>query len=313
MFSLVIPIYKNEETIPSLLKALESIHHELDDRLEVIFVVDSSPDESGRLLRENLAECTFPADLVTLSRNFGSFAAIRIGLSHGKGPYFAVMAADLQEPPALIVELFRAVQDETVDVALGVRTKRQDPLLTRLLSGAFWGLYRCLIQSEVPPGGIDVFSCTREVRDVLLSLKEANSTLVGLLIWVGFRRQLVPYERLKRMHGKSAWTLRGRLRYMFDSVYAFSDLPIMIMIVTGVLGSVGALAASLIVFLAWLTNSTPVQGYTPIILAILLSTSLILLGMGVLGGYVWRAFENTRQRPLYIAMDHESFNKEEAE
>jgi glycosyltransferase involved in cell wall biosynthesis len=309
MYSLIIPVYKNEESIPSLLDALEWINGELDGSLEVVFVVDGSPDRSYEILEESLKDKSYDSELVLLARNFGSFAALRSGLEVGNGPHFAVMAADLQEPPDLIVNMFRAIREEGVDIALGVREKRSDPLLSKMASGLFWGLYRRLILKEVPPGGIDVFACNEPVRDVLLSLKETNTTLVGLLVWAGFERKLIGYERQTRQHGKSAWGFGRKLRYMLDSAYAFSNLPIVIMQLTGGIGTVGSLAIGAFVFLAWATGNITVEGYTPIILTLFLSTSIILLGMGIIGSYVWRTFENTKRRPLHIVMRRKSFPK----
>src|SRR5215208_2016895 len=120
-FSLVIPVYRNEETLDALLGELGRINAALDGRLEVVFVVDGSPDRSYPILRERLATAGLHAQLICLSRNFGSFAAIRMGLEAGRGPYYAVLAADLQEPPELIVSFFRTLSSEPFDIAIGVR------------------------------------------------------------------------------------------------------------------------------------------------------------------------------------------------
>src|SRR5262245_48088384 len=212
--SLVIPVYKNEENLAALLPALDGLSAALGGRLEVVFVVDGSPDASWARLREALPGRRFRSQLCLLSRNFGSFAAIRAGLAEARGEHFAVMAADLQEPPELVVEFFRVLENEPFDVAIGVRTGRADPFLTRLSAHAFWGVYRRLVQREMPSGGVDVFACNRAFRDKLLELGEANSSLVGLLLWLGFRRKLVEYRRVERQQGRSAWTLRKKLRYL---------------------------------------------------------------------------------------------------
>ena len=270
-------------------------------------VIDGSPDNSYSILKEALPTRSFQSELVSLAKNFGSFSAIRTGLAVARGPYFAVMAADLQEPPELIRDFFESLENDAVSVVLGVRKNRKDPLLSRWASAIFWWFYRRFIQSEAPRGGVDVFACDTKVRDVLLSLNEANSTLIGLLLWTGFRRKTVFYERQARAHGKSAWTLRKRMRYMLDSAYAFSDIPILLLLFTGIVGTFGSIAASIVVFVTWFREDIEVKGYTPIMLAIFFTSSLILTAMGVIGGYVWRAFENTQGRPLYVPMEHESF------
>src|SRR5262249_55172195 len=152
MNSLIIPVYKNEATIPALLEALGELHSALDGDLEVVFVVDGSPDRSASLLQEGLPKSPFRAELVELARNFGSFSAIRIGLAVARGRYCAVMAADLQEPPELALESFRCLANEPVDVVCGHRMGRDDPGMSRLAAGLFWASYRRLIQREIPPG-----------------------------------------------------------------------------------------------------------------------------------------------------------------
>lgn len=306
-YSLVIPVYHSEETLPALLAALAGVARALEDRLEVVFVVDGSPDRSHAILRDRLPAAGFPAQLISLSRNFGSFAAIRMGLEAGQGPYYAVMAADLQEPPELAVTFFHLLENEPVDIAIGSRETRGDPLLQSLPAALFWTIYRRFVQPEVPPGGVDVFACNTMVRDALLRLRESNSTLIGLLFWLGFRRRTVPYTRRPRPAGRSAWSLRRKIRYMLDSCFALTDLPVTLITMIGAVGSLASIGAGAIVLAAWLAGSITVPGYTPIILAVLLSYSSLLLALGIIGNYVWRAFENTKGRPLYVPMLHERF------
>lgn len=293
--------------IDALVASIEELDKRLERKVEAVFVVDGSPDRSYELLRQRLRQCGFPAELVCLSRNFGSFAAIRMGLSVARGSYFAVMAADLQEPPELVEEFFRTLASETVDVVVGMRTDRDDPLSSRLSSQMFWGVYRRLIQPEMPPGGIDVFGCNRPARDALLGMDETNSSLVGQLIWLGFRRKAVPYKRLPRMIGKSGWTFFRKTRYMFDSIFSFTAMPLTLLLLIGSLGAAFSMVVGVVVFAAWWLGGIPVPGYTPLILAIMLSMFSQLIGLGLVGAYVWRTFENTKRRPSAVPMLHESF------
>jgi glycosyltransferase involved in cell wall biosynthesis len=311
--SLVIPVYKNAETIDALLEAITVLYARLDRSLEAVFVVDGSPDASYALLKAKLPQAGFPSQLICLSRNFGSFAAIRMGLSVGRGPCFGVMAADLQEPPELIEQFFKTLRNEPVDVVIGTRASRDDPFLSTLSANLFWGIYSRFVQREMPRGGVDVFGCNVEVRDALLRLNERHSSLVGLLLWVGFRRKVVFYSRLKRSEGKSAWTFNRKLRYMMDSIFSFTDLPIVALLFVGMVGFGTATAVSALVLLAWLMGWIGVPGYTPVMLSIMASTSLILVALGIIGSYVWRTFENTKQRPLYVPMSREEFGNLGAE
>jgi len=306
-YSLIIPVYRNEESIAELLDVVEDLNKSLHGRLEAVIVVDGSPDSSYDLLKDALPQRPFSSRLMRHSRNFGSFAAIRTGIAAATGPYFATMAADLQEPRELVASFFSSLDRDECDVALGVRAGRADPFLSRMASAAFWKLYRRWIQPEMPAGGFDAFGCNLMVRDALVRTAEANSTLVGLLIWIGFRRKEIPYNRMARIHGRSAWSLRRKLIYMFDSAYAFSAIPVTLLLGTGIAGIVGSAFVGAIEFALWLIGDREVRGYTPLILAISFSTSLILMGLGIVGGYVWRTFENTKGRPQSLVYTNETF------
>lgn len=295
--SIVIPVFRNEASLPELLRQLAALHEERP--FEAVFVVDGSPDNSHALLKVRLPGMPFPSQLICLSRNFGSFAAIRAGFAHALGEIVAVLAADLQQPVSSIRQLVE-VCDRGADIAIGQRASRSDPWLSRVASTMFWWLYRRFVQPEMPAGGVDSFACTRQVRDILVSLPEANSTLVGLLFWVGFRREFVSYPRGARVSGRSGWTLARKLRYAFDSAFAFSDFPITVMIAAGTIGVVGAVVATIAVLAAWASGGVDVRGYTPLMLTLLFSLSTTLLALGILGGYVWRIFENTKGRPVHV-------------
>ncbi len=307
MLSLVIPVYRNEESIPDLLAALEELSRKLDGAFEAVFVVDGSPDRSFDLLRETLPGAGFHSQVLSLSRNFGSFAAVRAGLAAGGGDVFAVMAADLQEPPKLILSFREALESGQYDVAVGCRDSRSDPLRDRLFSAAFWRLYRALVQREVPRGGVDVFGCSRRFRDEILALGESNSTLVGLIFWVGFRRAEIRYSRRPRQHGRSAWSFRRKFRYLLDSCFAFSVLPIRLLSLAGLTGLVLSVAAGAAVLVARTTGRIEVPGYSATVLTVMFFGGLNSLGIGILGEYLWRTFENTKRRPGYVVLSRVEF------
>ncbi|HMH01266.1 MAG TPA: glycosyltransferase family 2 protein [Terriglobales bacterium] len=308
MHSIVIPVYKNEASIPDLLQTLEGIGKRLGSDLEVVFVVDGSPDQSFQRLAADLSAVTFKSKLIALSRNFGSFSAIRIGLQKAAGPYFAVMAADLQEPPELILAFFDELAKDQADVVVGTRVSREDPFLSRVGSQLFWFFYRKLVQPELPPGGIDVFGCNAAFQRELLKLEESHSSLVGLIVWLGFRRKSIPYQRLRRRHGRSAWTFARRLRYLADSSFSFSDLPIKVLLWLGSAGLVISIIFSIILVWSRLTGRIQVPGYSPIVLTIIFFGSINLICLGIVGAYVWRVYENTKKRPGAVVLREMQFN-----
>jgi glycosyltransferase involved in cell wall biosynthesis len=307
-YSIVVPVYKNAESLPHLMAEVSRLG--FGDALEVVFVVDGSPDNSYSVLHEALRTRNVRSQLVQLSRNFGSFSAIRAGMSVAAGELIAVMAADLQEPPELVKTFFQELDAGVADVVLGSRVSREDPLASRLSSQLYWRAYKLLVLPEVPVGGIDIFACTRKACDVIVSMEETNTSLVGLLYWIGFSRKLVPYHRRARQHGRSAWTFGRKWRYMMDSVFAFSDLPIRIITAVGTLGVVVSLMVSLSVFVFWLSGKIEVRGYTPMILAIFFIGMLLLMSLGIVGGYVFRTYENSKGRPPFIIASHERFGSE---
>lgn len=305
-YSLVVPVYRNEANIPALLAAIAGLHRELGPSFEAIFVVDGSPDASHERLQQALPAQPFASTLVALARNFGAFAAIRHGLGMARGRQIAVMAADLQEPPALVVELLRRIEGGA-DVAFGTREGRNDPALSRALSNAYWSLYRRWVMPDIPRGGVDIFAVSQRVRDALLTLPEANTSLLAQLFWLGGRRAFVPYVRQQREIGRSAWTFRKKLRYLMDSVFAFTDLPIRVLFGLGLMGVTVSAVLALVVLAAKLSGHVAVPGYAATILVVLFFGAFNALGLGIIGSYVWRAFENTKQRPLTIEQQAEAF------
>ena len=306
--SLVIPVYRNEAFLPELLRVVESIGAGIDGCMEVVFVIDGSPDRSEEWLLNHLSGCAVPTQLVALSRNFGSFTAIRVGLAQARGEFIAVMAADLQEPPELVTDFFRTLAAGRHDVAVGTRTGREDPLAGKVAAGLFWRVYRALIQPEMPVAGVDMFAVTRKARDVLLRLEESHSSLIAQLLWIGFDRAEVPYVRRARAQGESGWTWRKKLQYLFDSIFSFTDIPITILMVIGVAGTFSFMLLGTVLLALRMTGFIEVQGYTAIMVTILFSASLILLGLGIVGNYVWRAYENTKNRPLGIIRARRDFH-----
>jgi glycosyltransferase involved in cell wall biosynthesis len=306
-YSVVIPVYRNEPTLLDLLRQLEDACPAYVGSIEVVFVIDGSPDNSYALLRTELPRMGFPSQLVSLSRNFGSFAAVRAGLSLARGDSIAVLAADLQQPVTSVPQFFDAL-DRGCDVVVGQRSSRDDPWMSRVAAEIFWSVYRRFIQPEMPVGGVDSFACTRRVRDILVALPEANSTLVGLLLWVGFHREVLSYPRARRPSGRSGWTLGRKLRYALDSAFAFTDLPLTMMVTAGTIGVGGAIVAAIVVLVAWASGAIDVRGYTPLMLAVLFSLSTMLLALGIVGGYVWRIFENTKGRPVHLIQSVEQID-----
>jgi glycosyltransferase involved in cell wall biosynthesis len=311
VLSLIVPVYRNEGSLPDLLNVLDGLHDSLRGEFEAVLVVDGSPDRSYDVLSGDLPKRRFQSQLLLLSRNFGSFQAIRVGLAAGTGKYFAVMAADLQEPPEVVLEMNQVLRDEAVDVVVGGRLGREDPLSQRIPSHIFWSLYRRYVVPEMPPGGVDVFGCNRVFRDHLLNLGESHSSLVAQIFWLGFRRKTIGYERRARQHGTSGWTFRKKVNYLLDSVFAFTDLPIRLLTRLGAVGVVIGTTVGIAALISKLAGWIDVPGYAMTIIVIAIFGAFNMLSLGIIGSYAWRTYENTKARPLAIPMRAMKFGLED--
>lgn len=292
--SLVVPVYGNSATIERLVATVAGIEAEVEGGLETIFVIDGSPDDSRQKLLALLPGSGLQARVVDHSRNFGSFAAIRTGMSLARGKRIAVMAADLQEPPQLVVQFLRRLASGEVDVVAGERASRDDRGDTA--SKSYWRLYKRFVMPDIPAGGVDMFACTDAVRDEICALEAVHTSLVAQLFWVGFRRELVPYDRLPSP-GPSGWTFRRKLRYLSDSVFAFTDLPVRALWLIGLIGMGLGLIVAAAVLIAKLSGAITVPGYAATVLVIVFFGSLNMVGLGIIGSYVWRAYETLKGRP----------------
>jgi glycosyltransferase involved in cell wall biosynthesis len=307
---IIIPVFKNEDNINTLIESIESLNTDFDGRITVTFVIDGSPDNSGLILIEKQEFLKFSSRILFHSKNFGSFSAIRTGLEFAQGNYFAVMSADSQEPPKLIKDFFNVLENDQADLVLGARTRRDDGFINDTFSKIFWAIYKKLVFPDLPKGGADVFACNDLVRTSFLSIKEPNSSLISQLLWLGYRRKFLPYNRQKRKHGKSAWQFSSKIHYMMDSIFSSTDLPIILALWTGFLGVLATIIFSVFLLIAHFSNSIEVPGYVSLALLISIFGSASIFMQGVLGSYLWRTFENTKNRPLRLISRSSEYNLE---
>lgn len=295
--SIVVPVFKNEGSIDRLLNRVTSLASSIVGDVEAIFVVDGSPDSSLSLLQSSLPETAFDSKIILLSRNFGAFSAIRAGLREARGTATVVMAADLQEPVSLIEELLGLVIKDGVDVAVGVRQVRRDSFVSRFLSSSFWRFFNRLTTLEMPKGGVDIFALSSDARKKINEFEESSTSLVGLIYWIGFKRQEVLYLREKRMEGVSSWSLRKRINYAKDSITAFSEIPLSIFLWSGVLGALVSLLLVVILVVRLFMNQNDEISRQLVSIGLLFVVSYLMSGLGLLGTYLWRVSDNVRKRP----------------
>ena len=300
--SVVVPVYHNQETLPELHRRLTATCSAIvPDAYELIFVNDGSTDQSWGILRQ-LAASDPHTRAVSLSRNFGSQAAILAGLSFATGDHISVIAADLQEPPEMIADLWHACEDGA-EVALASRSTRGDPWATRQFARLFYALLRRFALTEMPVGGFDCFVATRRVGQLLSKHARPNVYLPGELLWLGFSRTIIPYDRLERPAGKSMWTFWKKLRFFIDSFVSFSYAPVRISSALGLLLAFAGFVYAVVILWLRITTGFPVEGWASLAVIVLILGGVQLIVLGTLGEYVWRTLDGVRSRSLFIVSD----------
>ena len=297
--SIVIPVYYNEDNLKPLYKDIrQKIIDVIDYDYEIVLVNDGSQDDSYAVMKE-LAEADKHIKIVSLSRNFGSHAAILCGLAKCTGDCAVIKAADLQEPTELILEMVDSWKRGN-NVVLAVREGREESRQQTLFANLYYALVRKTALPNMPKGGFDVYLLDRKVIGVLLALDERNSALTGQILWSGFKTDKVYYTRLAREIGTSRWTLSKKIRLVTDTLFSFSTLPIKAVSLVGTLSFIGALIWAVFVLFFKLAGLIEVSGWTTLFIFNLFSFGVIMLTLGILGEYLWRTFDASRNRPPYI-------------
>lgn len=261
-------------------------------------VNDGSKDKSYAVMKE-LAETDPRIKIYSLSRNFGSHAAILCGLCKCSGDCAVVKAADLQEPTEMILEMVDSWRKGN-NVVLAVRENRQEGEGQKLFANLYYWLVKKVALPEMPKGGFDVYLLDKKVIKVLLQLDEKNSALTGQILWSGFKTDKIYYTRLQREIGESRWTIRKKIKLVTDTLFSFSILPVTIVSIMGTLFCLGAAIWAVLVLTFKLLGLIDVSGWTTLFIFNLFSFGIIMLTLGILGGYLWRAFDASRNRPPYI-------------
>jgi polyisoprenyl-phosphate glycosyltransferase len=299
--AVVVPVYYNEGSLPLLHERLvaNAARTPAYD-FEYIFVDDGSGDGSFSVLTE-LSRRDPAVRVVKLVRNFGSTYAILAGLFHVSHDTraVAVISADLQDPPEIIPDMIEQWQTGT-RMVLAAREERDDPLSTRLPAGIFNALFRRFAIKSYPPGGFDCFLIDRQVLQVVLQCSEKNTHLPGLLMWTGFDHKIIFYKRAKREHGKSRWNLQRKLKYFTDAFTAFSYFPLRLCTALGFITAALGLLYATVVFVLGLLGIIRVEGWSSLMMVLLVTAGIQMIMLGIVGEYLWRNFDMTRHRPLFI-------------
>lgn len=296
--SIVVPVYYNSDTLMMLYEDMkEKILGKLGD-YELVFVDDGSGDNSWEIMNE-IKELDGNTKCVRLSRNFGEHAALLAGLSVCTGDCAVTKQADLQEDSEIILEMYESWKKGN-KVVLAVRAERDENPVKKFFAHLYYVIIHKLVNERMPVGGCDCYLLDRQVINVLEMLDEKNSSLTLQVLWAGFQTDQVYFHRKDREVGKSRWTLSKKIKLAMDSMLSFSYFPIRFMSTVGILFFIVSVIMAIEVIVEKVTVGTPILGWASLMCVVLFSFGCMMLMMGILGEYVWRALDASRNRPPYL-------------
>ena len=296
--SIVIPVYYSEDTLMDLYNDMKAKILPVIGDYEIVMVDDGSGDSSWEIMIQ-IKKLDDNVKLVKLSRNFGEHAALLAGLSASTGDCAVTKQADLQEDSNLILEMYDKWKEGN-KVVLAIRRSRKENPVKVMFANMYYAMVRKFVNKDMPVGGCDCYLIDRQVVEVLEKLDERNSSLTLQVMWSGFKTAKVEFDRLDREKGKSRWTLAKKLKLVMDSMMAFSYAPIKLMTWLGVIFDIFAVVVFITVLVEYFTTGVPIAGWASLISIVLLASGLILSFMGILGEYLWRTLDASRNRPPYI-------------
>ena len=300
--SIVVPLYNEEGNVAPLFERIESVLEQLPESHEIVIVNDGSTDATAERVREEMRRRK-NVSLVNLSRNFGHQLAATAGIETAAGDAVILMDGDLQDPPELIAA-FVAQWREGYDVVYAIRRSRKGESTFKLLTARlFYRIVRRLTKVDIPVDTGDFRLMSRRVVEALRRSTERHRFLRGLVSWVGFRQIGIPYDREVRHSGKTKYPFAKMLRFAVDGITSFSDAPLRFASYLGFCASLVAFVYALYVIISKLLNVNPL-GYTPgwasTIVAVLFLGGVQLIGIGILGEYLGRVYDEVKGRPIYI-------------
>ena len=299
--SIIIPCYYNEENIPVTTAALlenEKLFSQ-DVEFEYVMVDDGSKDGTLNALLRFESENPGKVKVVKLVTNVGSYNAIVAGMEQATGDVNVVITADLQDPPELMPKMY-AYWKKGIKLVIANRQERKEGVFKNIFASTFHYLIKHFALSNMPDGGFDYVLFDRMVREEVVKMKEKNTNSLFLMIWLGFDYVSIPYTRIERKIGKSRWTLKKKLKLFVDSFVSFSFLPIRAITTTGFVLGFCAFLYGLFVVFAKITGLVALTGWSSMMMVLLFVSSFQMISLGVLGEYLWRTLDASRNRPNYL-------------
>ena len=299
--SIIVPCFNEEESLPLFYAEMEKIKFQLNDHFEYIFVNDGSKDRTLQILRD-LNQVDKSVHYLSFSRNFGKEAALYAGLKHATGDLVTVMDADLQDPPELLLTM-KSMLEKNPDLdCVGTRrtTRDGEPPIRSFFAKMFYKLINRISQVEMVDGARDFRFMRRQMVDAILEVSEYNRFSKGIFAWVGFKTEYLEYKNVERVAGKTSWSFWQLLNYSLEGIINFSDAPLTIAFLGGVVACLLAFFLIMIVIVRTLIFGDPTSGWPSMVSIILFLGGFQLLTIGILGKYIGKIFMETKKRPIYV-------------
>ncbi|MBQ3851838.1 MAG: glycosyltransferase family 2 protein [Lachnospiraceae bacterium] len=296
--SIVIPVYYNSDTLRDLYEDLKNKVLGTIGEYEIVFVDDGSGDESWKIMNEIRLEDS-NVKCVKLSRNFGEHAAIFAGLSVCTGDCAVTKQADLQEDSSLILQMYESWKKGNEIVLAARRTRKDNPIYV-LFAGMYYKLIRKMVNKNMPMGGCDCYLVGRKAINELIKLNEKNSSLTLQVMWLGFQTDIIYFDRLEREKGKGRWTMAKKVKLVMDSILSFSYAPLRMMMYAGFIFDIFSLIMFIVVLVEYFSVGTPIAGWSSLMSVVLLGFGMMMTMIGIIGEYIWRALDASRNRPPFI-------------
>lgn len=299
--NIVVPVYNEEKTIDLFFTETEKVIREISElEVDYLFVDDGSRDSTLEKIKK-LKEQNPHVHYLSFSRNFGKEAAIYAGLEYASGEYVAIMDCDLQDPPALIPEMYRLVAEENYD-CVGCRrvSRKGEPIIRSLCARLFYKIINKISKADIVDGARDFQFMNRKVVDAIVSMKEYNRFSKGIFGWVGFKKKWLEYENVERVAGETKWSMWKLFHYAFDGIVAFSTVPLTFSSYVGLLFFMIAFIMIIVIIVKTLVFGDPVAGWPSLACIIIFVSGIQLFCMGILGQYMAKTYLESKKRPIYI-------------
>lgn len=310
--SIVVSCYNEEEALPLFYEEIKKIANKIvSAEFEFIFVNDGSKDKTLSIIKD-LRQKDERVRYISFSRNFGKEAAMYAGLKNATGDYIAIMDADLQDPPALLEEMYETLLEKEYDcVATRRVTRKGEPVIRSFFAKMFYKLINKISKAEIVDGARDFRLMTRQMVDAIISMEEYNRFSKGIFGWVGFNTKWLEYENVQRVAGNTKWSFWKLFKYSIDGIIAFSTAPLIISMIVGILFCFIAFCMIIFVVAKTLIYGDPVSGWPSMICIILMVGGVQLFCIGIIGQYIAKSYLEIKKRPIYIIKETEKDNLKE--